>query len=140
MPTMDEIRQGGTPFDPFLYANVGEDRNGNIVSVLSTLARLGLDPWGVAADLSALTRDEARARLGGLLARFGDVPALKQDFAAIARQLIDLLPQASSRRANREAGDPAPAGGIGLGAILAILMVTLLLILSLLPGVDGAGG
>ncbi len=31
-------------FERFLHASVGEDRNGYFVTVLSALARLGLDP------------------------------------------------------------------------------------------------
>lgn len=55
-------------FDRFLYASVGEDRNGHVVTVLSTFARLGLDPWKETADLVALGRDAAQARLASLLA------------------------------------------------------------------------
>jgi len=46
-------------FDRFLYASVGEDRNGYVVRVLSTLARLGLDPSKETAELVALGRDAA---------------------------------------------------------------------------------
>lgn len=143
MPTMDEMRQGGTPFDPFLYAAVGEDRNGNTVTVLSTLARLGLEPWEAASDLASLTRDEARSRLGGLLARFRDVPALGQDHAAITQRLIDLLPRTAGRRVGRTtertAERTAPAGAGGIGTILAVLMLILYLINMLFLGSDGAG-
>ena len=143
MPTMDEMRQGGTPFDPFLYAAVGEDRNGNTVTVLSTLARLGLEPWEAASDLASLTRDEARSRLGGLLARFRDVPALGQDHAAITQRLIDLLPKTAGRRVGRTtertAERTAPAGAGGIGTILAVLMLILYLINMLFLGSDGAG-
>ncbi|GAA0307007.1 hypothetical protein [Rhodovulum strictum] len=143
MPTMDEMRQGGTPFDPFLYAAVGEDRNGNTVTVLSTLARLGLEPWDAASDLASLTRDEARSRLGGLLARFRDVPALGQDHAAITQRLIDLLPRTAGRRVGRTtertAERTAPAGAGGIGTILAVLMLILYLINMLFLGSDGAG-
>jgi hypothetical protein len=48
-------------FERFLYASVGEDRNGYVVTVLSALARLGLDPWAETADLVTLGRDAARA-------------------------------------------------------------------------------
>ena len=79
-------------FDRFLHASVGEDRNGYVVTVLSTLARLGLDPWKETAELVTLGRDAARARLGTLLARFRDVPALASDHGRIARDLSQLLP------------------------------------------------
>jgi hypothetical protein len=63
-------------FERFLYASVGEDRNGYVVTVLSALARLGLDPWTETAELVTLGRDAAQTRLGTLLARFRDVPTL----------------------------------------------------------------
>ncbi|MDQ7777856.1 MAG: hypothetical protein Q4615_19290 [Paracoccus aminovorans] len=46
-------------FDRFLHASVGEDRNGYAVTILSTLARLGLDPWKETAELVTLGRDAA---------------------------------------------------------------------------------
>ncbi|MCC5985238.1 MAG: hypothetical protein JJU42_12825 [Rhodobacteraceae bacterium] len=139
MPTMDDMRQGGTPFDPFLYAAVGEDRNGNTVTVLSTLARLGLEPWEAAAELAGLTQAEARSRLDGLLARFRDVPALVQDHAAISQRLIDLLPKTAGLRAGRATERLMPAGRIGIGPVLAIGVLILYLIQTLFLGSDGAG-
>ena len=38
-------------FDPFLFAAIGEEQNGMLLSVLSALARLDLDPWYEAASL-----------------------------------------------------------------------------------------
>jgi hypothetical protein len=35
----------GSEFDDFLFAPIGEDRNGMLLSVLSALARLDIDPW-----------------------------------------------------------------------------------------------
>lgn len=42
----------GPEFDKFLCASIGEDRNGTMLSVLSALARLDVDPWQEAADLA----------------------------------------------------------------------------------------
>ena len=139
MPTMDEMRQGGTPFDTFLYATLGKDRNDNSVTVLSALARLGLEPWDAASDLASLTRDEARSRLDTVLIRFTDVPTLKDNHAAVSRRLIDLLPKGARQQA-RLAGDAALQGGkLGIGSILGVLMVVLYLIHSLVVGFDGTG-
>src|SRR6056297_856329 len=80
-------------FQRFLYASVGEDRNGSVVTVLSTLARLGLDPWNETAELVTLGRDAARSRLDTLLARFRDVPALASDHGRVAQDLSQLLPE-----------------------------------------------
>jgi hypothetical protein len=74
MPTVSEIRRLGTLFDPFLHATVGNDRNNNPVTMLSTLARLGLEPWDAASDLAALPQEVARERLDGMLAEFAMCP------------------------------------------------------------------
>ena len=136
---MDGYRQGGTTFDGFLYASVGNDRNGNAVTVLSTLARLGVDPWDEAAELSALTRDDARTRLGALLARFHDVPDLVREHGPITARLLDLLPRSSGRQAVRASALATPAISSRMGPILAVLVVILVLIQTFLIGSDGTG-
>ncbi len=136
MTTLDEMRQGGTPFDAFLYAPVGEDPNGNTVSVLSALARSGLEPWEAAADLAGLNLAEARSRLGTLLVRFADVPAMGQDHAATARRLVDLLPR---RAGPIDKASGLPAGTMGvLGAGFGVIAL-ITLIRSLFAGFDGTG-
>ena len=44
----------GAEFNDFLFAPIGEDGNGMLVSVLSGLARLDVDPWQEAAKLAQL--------------------------------------------------------------------------------------
>ena len=140
MPTLDELRRGRTPFEPFLHAAVGEDRNGNTVTVLSTLARLGLEPLQAASDLAGLTRDEARSRLGGLLARFGDVPALGADNGAITRRLIDLLPGPSAGRVALPLQRALlPGAAMGIVPLLVLVLLALYLLSTLWSG-PGAGG
>lgn len=115
-------------FERFLYAPVGEDRNGYVVTVLSTLARLGLDPWQETAELAMLGREAARARLGMLLGRFRDVPALEGDHGRVARDLSQLLPEAratgSLKRAASTVADSRLSTG---GAIWAVLAIAFLL-------------
>ena len=41
-------------FDDFLFASIGEERNGMLLSVVSALARLNVDPWQGAANLAQL--------------------------------------------------------------------------------------
>lgn len=114
-------------FNPFLHASVGEDRNGYVVTVLSTFARLGLDPWKETADLVTLGHDAAQARLAGLLARFRDVPTLARDHDAVARDLSELLPDGrrSGRpsRAAETAAEDRPGAGWAIWAVLAIVFV-----------------
>ena len=89
-------------FEQFLYSPVGEDRNSNVVTVLSALARLDLDPWAETAALVSLDDSAARARLAQLLSQLRDVPALKRNAGQVARDLSLLLP-------DRRVPDPRPS-------------------------------
>lgn len=127
-------------FDRFLYASVGEDRNGYAVTVLSTLARLGLDPWKETAELVALGRDDARARLGAMLARFRDVPALAGDHGRIARDLSQLLPEDRASASLKRTATNAAGGRLGTsGAIWAVLAIILVLFQMFMFGGSGSG-
>jgi hypothetical protein len=134
---MDDLRQSATPLDRFLHASVGEDRNGNPVTVLSTFARLGLDPWEEAKDLSRLTQENARLRLGGRLARFRDVAA--SGSGATVQRLLDLLPPPASQLGR---GSPTSASRVtphGFGPILAIAAVLVLLLQAVFGNSGGSG-
>lgn len=80
-------------YDPFLSAPVGEDRRGSSVSVLSMLARLGVDPWREASELSRLPEGAARQRLEALMKRFHDVSAPDTDQSRIILKLLAFLPK-----------------------------------------------
>jgi hypothetical protein len=57
------ITRFGSEFDDFLFAPIGEERNGMLLSVLSALARLGVDPWLGAANLTRMPKETATARM-----------------------------------------------------------------------------
>src|SRR5271170_7527939 len=81
----------GSEFDAFLFAPIGEDRNGLPLSVVSLLARMDLDPWQEAAGLAGLPTQAAAHKLAGLLAA---LPLLKpSDPQTLATRLIALLPR-----------------------------------------------
>ena len=127
-------------FDRFLYASVGEDRNGYVVTVLSTLARLGLDPWKETAELVALGRDAARSRLGKLLARFPDVPTLASDHGRVARDLSQLLPDGPAPGTLKRAASTVAVGRPGKsGAIWAVLAIIFVLFQMFMVGGSGSG-
>jgi hypothetical protein len=86
-------------FDDFLYASVGADRNEMPLSVLSALARLDVDPWEEAAELSELPEDTAAQRLASLIARLPGGRWTQADSGAIADRLIKLLPHRSPSEA-----------------------------------------
>lgn len=127
-------------FERFLYASVGEDRNGAVVTVLSTLARLGLDPWTETAELVTLGRDAARSRLETLLARFRDVPALASEHGRVARDLSQLLPESTPSHALKRAASTVTDGRPGASAaIWAVLAIFFLLFQIFMVGGPGAG-
>lgn len=79
-------------FNDFLFAPIGEDRNGMLVSVLSGLARSGVDPWQEAAKLAQLPGDSAAERLAALIGALPDKATPYPDSRTIATRLIALLP------------------------------------------------
>jgi hypothetical protein len=58
----------GSEFDDFLYASIGEDSNGVLLSVLSALARLDVDPWEEAAKSTPSIPELAVAGVGNPIA------------------------------------------------------------------------
>jgi hypothetical protein len=85
----------GNEFDAFLFAPVGESRNGMVVSVVSALACLDVDPWAEAASLARLPRDAATRRLTALIASLPERPFPNLDLGTIAAGLIARLPSAA---------------------------------------------
>jgi hypothetical protein len=83
----------GSEFDDFLFAPIGEDRNGMLLSVLSALARLDVDPWQEAAKLARLPVETATQRLASLIAALPGGPSAHPDPGTIAARLIALLPR-----------------------------------------------
>jgi hypothetical protein len=80
-------------YNDFLYAPVGEDRDGTPVTVLSALARQNVDPWEEAADLSLLPGDTAIKRLTSMIAVLPPQSSTHSDPTEVARRLMTLLPR-----------------------------------------------
>jgi hypothetical protein len=121
----------GSEFDNFLFALVGEDRNGMPLSVVSVLARMELDPWVEAASLADLPAETAARKLAAWLDALPD-PTLKPASPDTrAARLIALLP----RRANPNS--PPPLAGTGAVAaahprpLTKAILVAIYMILSL---------
>jgi len=79
-------------FDSFLFASLGEERNGMSLSVLSAIARLDVDPWHEAASLRGMPARAATERLMLLISSLPNVQPMPLAPATIAR-LIGLLAQ-----------------------------------------------
>jgi hypothetical protein len=86
-------------FDEFLHAPVGVDASGMPLTLLSLLARLGIDPWEEAAELAHLSREPAMQRLAARLEAMPNGPASAADTVNIATRLIALLHRAPPRKA-----------------------------------------
>jgi hypothetical protein len=131
-------------FERFLYASVGDDRNGYAVTMLSALARLGFDPWNETAELIPLGREVAAERLGILLSKFRDVPALEHDHKKVGRELSKLLPERLSTRGQTGAAWGMTSGTANRnsgpsGIIWTIGALVLIMLLILFASVSGSG-
>jgi hypothetical protein len=78
-----------------------------VLSVLSALARLDLDPWREAANLARLPGETATERLASLVAKLPDGQSPHREPGSIAVRLIALLP--------RPAGSDIPSRAMLLG-------------------------
>ncbi len=85
----------GQEYDAFLYAVIGADPNGSTLSVLSAIARMDLDPWTEAAQLSLLPTHAAVRRLSSLIFAMQVKPSVSGEPGQIAERLIKLLPTQS---------------------------------------------
>lgn len=85
-------------FNDFLFALVGEEKSGQPLTVLSALARLGLDPWEEAARLAGMSKDAATSALTSAIADLPEGNWQASDSRSIASRLVDWLP-ARGRRA-----------------------------------------
>src|SRR5271156_2767313 len=92
MTRVAAIALPGAEFNDFLFAPIGEDRNGMLVSVLSGLARLDVDPWQEAAKLAQLPGETATLRLASLIGALRDRDSSYLAPPTIATRLIALLP------------------------------------------------
>ena len=66
--------------------------NGNLLTVLSVLARQNVDPWEEAADLSRLPRDTAARKLLSIITASPALSSMSANQTAVVDRLIALLP------------------------------------------------
>jgi hypothetical protein len=102
MTTTDASALSRSDLNDFLFADVGTEASGMPLSVLSVLARLGMDPWQEAGRLAKLPRQAAVDGLAGIIAAMPASLWSLQEATAIAARLVALLP----------AGGRAAGGGL----------------------------
>ncbi len=116
-------------FDPFLMAPIREERDGRVLSVLSALARLNLDPWEEAAALSRMPGDRSALRLAELLAMLPGTAVLPEASRSLATRLVALLPGRTLPGKPGSTRSPAAAAAARPGFaryVIAYVVMTLL--------------
>jgi hypothetical protein len=113
-------------FDAFLFAPIGEEKNGMLLSVLSALARLGLDPWREAAELARMPKQTAKQRLTSLIEALPDAPSTRPEPETISTRLIALLPRGASSSIPSSGTFPTAGAALNSQAVTYALLVYLL--------------
>jgi hypothetical protein len=109
--------------EDFLFATIGDEQNGMLLSVNSALARSGVDPWAEAEILARLPADTATQKLARLVAALPDGPAARPDSGTVAARLIALLPRhAGSKRPEHPTVPVAGPGSISW-AVKAVIVL-----------------
>jgi hypothetical protein len=99
MSRRGESAHPGREYEAFLFAPLGDDRNGTPLAIASILGRMSLDPWSEAASLAALPTDAAERKLAALIDAMPNQPPGHPESATLAAHLIKLLPTARSKPA-----------------------------------------
>jgi hypothetical protein len=91
----------------FLFADVGTERSGMMLSVVSLFARQGSDPWREADRLAELPKAVATDSLARSISEMPQGRWNPPDAAVIAARLIGLLPKRPAGVAARSLGGAA---------------------------------
>ena len=103
MATSDLMTLQRSDLNNFLFADVGMEANGTMLSVVSMFARLGSDPWSEAGRLADLPKPEATDSLAHAIADMPTSPWPFPDAAVIAARLTRLLPARPALRVHAAA-------------------------------------
>lgn len=85
-------------FDDFLFAPVGQDFDGTPLTLVTALARLGIDPWEEAAEIASLAHDPAMQRLASRLDAIPNRPSSGEDTGKVTTRLLALLHRSNPRK------------------------------------------
>ena len=78
-------------YDDFLFAEIGEQKNGMMISMISALARLGFDPWEEAQRLATLPTEVAVRAVTTLIGRLSDLKDRASGEDGLATNLVARL-------------------------------------------------
>jgi hypothetical protein len=92
-PQGDAFALKNSGLNVFLFAEVGTEQNGSPLTVLSTLARLGKDPWAQAAEWAKMPAAATVPRLTQSIIQMPLCPRALAEAGATSARLIMLLPR-----------------------------------------------
>jgi hypothetical protein len=114
-------------FDDFLFAQIGDEKNGMTLTVLSALARQDVDPWEEAAALTRMPEEAAADRLAILIATLPDRLPGRQAPKVVATRLVALLPRQVSRKLASRAIPANRGGAANVRIVIFVVLMTFLL-------------
>ena len=122
----------GSEFDAFLFAPIGEEKNGMLLSVLSALARLDVDPWREAAELARMPKTAANRRVTSLIAELEFASTAPVEPETVALRLIELLPPRGIHSSSVPSQQPPVAGAVlSRRALVCIVLLNVLLVVAI---------
>ena len=98
-----------------------------LLSVLSALARLDLDPWREAAELARMPQQSARQRLTSLIEALPNQPPTRPELETVSTRLIALLPRAASPSVASSDQLPGGCARLNSRALIYVMLVNLLI-------------
>lgn len=129
MAQQDAFALARSDLNDFLFANIGTEGSGMPLSVISALARQGLDPWQEAGRLAKLPQTAATEGLARLIAAMPADLAPMPDKTAVAARLVALLPRQQHRGIDMHpafSSGARPGAGAGLQVMSALLALAVL--------------
>jgi hypothetical protein len=106
-----------TDLNDFLFTPVANDENGMHLTMLSALARSGVDPWEEAARLAGLSREIATQNVAQMLAGVPNGPSPGDQTTSMAASLVAQLHSSSTPKLKPVASAGATSRGGELPAI-----------------------
>jgi hypothetical protein len=94
-PSADAFALSRSSLNAFLFAEVGAEQNGSDLTILSTLARLGKDPWAQAAEWAKLPDAVTIECLTESILQMPLCPRSLAEANVTAGRLVMLLPRLS---------------------------------------------
>jgi hypothetical protein len=93
MAQNDPFALSKSGFNAFLFAEVGTELNGSPLTLLSTLARLGKDPWAQAAEWAGMPVAAAIPCLTQSITQMPLCPRALAEAGTTSARLVRLLPR-----------------------------------------------